>query len=136
VIHRMTPARLDTLSRHHGPAATELANEVRRMWDLFERLSACVGRLDFDSAESALPPDEESWVEFVRTVHERAEKIMDEYDGADYAEYQARRAEVMERYTPRLKELDVRNPAYAVLWNERREALDALDVSYRRKRGH
>lgn len=69
-------------ARPRGERAGEtraLIGEVKRLQDLFERLSAAVTGLDFDASESALPRDEDEWIEFVRGIHERAEKIMEEY---------------------------------------------------------
>lgn len=111
----------------------ELIREMDRLSDLIERLDAAVGALDFDRSESGLPETQEQWIEFVRGVDEKAQKILSEYDGSD-EEYYGRRAEIMLRYTPQLKALGIKDPAYAVIWNERREALAALDAEYRSSR--
>lgn len=61
--------------------ATELLAEADRLTGLFEKLAAATGRLDFDRSESAPPETQEQWIEFVREVHEHAEKIIDQYEG-------------------------------------------------------
>jgi hypothetical protein len=56
-----------------------LAHEVERVYGLIERLSAVTVQLDFDATESALPETQEQWIEWVRAMDERADKIMEEY---------------------------------------------------------
>lgn len=60
------------------PVAEALVDERRRILDAFGRLSAVVSALDFDATESAIPETQENWIEFVRSVQESAEKVIDE----------------------------------------------------------
>lgn len=48
----------------------------------------------------------------------------------DIAAYEAERAEIKRRYTPRLKAMSQRNPGYASLWNERADKLRELADRY------
>jgi hypothetical protein len=69
-------------SRPRGERAEEtikLLTELDRVYDLFDRLTAVVGALDFDRAESGLPETQDQWIEFVRGIDECVEKITDEY---------------------------------------------------------
>jgi hypothetical protein len=86
----MTPERLDKIrTAHLSPCAderlalnaiahrVELVGEIDRLRDAYERLAACVGRLDFDRSESALPETQEQWIEFVREIDERAQSLIE-----------------------------------------------------------
>jgi len=57
-----------------------LVREAVRLADLFEKLAAVVGRLDFDRGESGLPETQEQWIEFVRELDDSAQKIIDQYE--------------------------------------------------------
>lgn len=50
--------------------------EYQRLVDAFERLAAVVSNLDFDATESAVPETQEHWIEFVRSLEERAHKVI------------------------------------------------------------
>lgn len=82
----MTPDRLDEIRAsnswtvNRGPLLVQrldLLKEVDRLRDAYELLAACVGRLDFDRSESALPETQEQWIEFVRAIDERAQALIE-----------------------------------------------------------
>lgn len=90
----MTPDRLEEIrtvaarwleSDLKNPTATsvfrhraELLTEVDRLSNAYDRLAACVGRLDFDRSESALPETQEHWIEFIRELDDRAQQLIEE----------------------------------------------------------
>lgn len=53
-----------------------------------------------------------------------------QFDLARVAEYEERRAAIMNRYTPRLKSLSATDPQRAEVWNARATALQALAKEY------
>ena len=121
-------AGVGTFSRQHRH---ELLDEVERLSGLFEKLAAVVGALDFDRSESAVPETQDRWIEFVRELGDRAEKIVERYDPDDAdASYEAEKSRIMGRYTPRLKALSISDPDYGRLWDERARVLRDLAISY------
>jgi hypothetical protein len=94
----MTPERLDEIraqaarwfeSDLKNPTATsvfrhraELIAEVDRLCNAYELLAACVGRLDFDRSESAVPETQHQWLELVREVQDRADALIDAEESA------------------------------------------------------
>lgn len=75
----MTPERADELRRRYPSLkfVGEMADEIGRLRGAYERLAACVGSLDFDRSESALPETQEQWIEFVRELDDRAQALIE-----------------------------------------------------------
>lgn len=75
----MTPKRADELRRRYPSLkfVGEMADEIDRLRSAYERLAACVGALDFDRSESALPETQEQWIEFIRELDDRAQALIE-----------------------------------------------------------
>lgn len=68
----------DTWTLNSSDYAAELLADLDRLTDLFEKLAATVGRLDFDRSESAIPETQEQWIEFIREIDDRAQVIIEQ----------------------------------------------------------
>jgi hypothetical protein len=99
----MTKARLEEIRKHDAGWADPVAAdpysavahrrellavvdaavaEVNRVREAYDELAMCIGRLDFDRSESAVPETQEQWIEFVRELDDRAQKLIDADDEA------------------------------------------------------